>query len=519
MRVVLAALAALLLASPAFGEIIYVPDDPPTSFDLGSYSVGADTIIFSRQYYGTTLTPPSAGTEERPIVWIGQGSGVTFASIVPKSHNRFYNLTSTAGVDFPKNGKHIMFDGCTIVGSLNMTDADSSSVRNCIIRGAHFTIARGDLTPSQGSNADADTLDGCTFTGLNASSGFGMVFGDNDSTEFSVGTDSCRYFVQRFNTFNISQSGSAAWTFSKHFQCPNFTSYHNTYNLTSTATGVSSNEGDFGVLFRDNSYNGLMRGDRIFVNNEGATISHYALMWTSGMPASNASNHHFTVDSCYVRVFRGTGLYLQTRLPQLKIANSVVRSRLGTAAGIFAGFESSAGDPYLHHNTFMGKQAIAFSEGGVSNNGGKISNNVFWGTSTLPCDDWQAVAGSRSNVSSLSDSNVAYSTTGNASRAFCRSECAAPGSGQWSTVYGNELHSFWANPDFADTSWANLNVTPKTRFVTNSSAFTLQYAGASNGTGHSSPLGPATDAFRYGSDGYFVQPSDGDRFYVRREDS
>lgn len=500
MRAALAAIAALfLLASQALGDVVYVPESPAGT-DISSYAVGVDTIYISNQNYTSTLTPPSDGTEERPKVWIGQGAGATFAAIVPKSHNRFYNLTSTAGVDFPADGKHVMFDGCTIVGSLNMKDADSSSVRNCTIRGTTFTIAK-EITG--GSNADADTLDGCTFSGLSAVTDFAMRFGFNAGGAGDADTDSCRYFVQRFNVFNISQSGNAAWTPSKHFQCPNFTSYHNTYNITSTATGYGQNEGDFGVLFRDNSYNGLMRGDRIFVNNEGSTQSSYGLMWGSGMAPSNASNHHFTVDSCYVRVYRGTAIYTQTRMPSLKIVNTVARSRLGTAMGVFAGFESSADDPYIHHNTFMGKQAIAFSEGAITNEGGGISNNIFWGTSTQTCDDYQAVAGSRSNVSALSDSNLVFSTTMDNTRAFCRSTCAPPAAGPWGTTYSNDTHSVWADPQFADTSWFNLNVAPSAGIAA-SSIFTLRYVGASAWPGGDDPWGPPAARKRpayWGGDG------------------
>ena len=475
MRAVAAAIAALfLLAAPALGDVVYVPESPAGT-DISSYAVGVDTIYISNQNYTSTLTPPSDGTEERPKVWMGQGAGETFAAIVPKSHNRFYNLTSTAGVTFPSDGKHVMFDGCTIVGSLNMKDADSSSVRNCTVGGTSFNVA---TVAGSGLMADADTLDGCTFTGLSATTDFAMRFGFRDGS----GADSCRYFVQRFNTFNISQSGNAAWTFSKHFYSPNFTSYGNTYNLTSTATGFSNNEGDYCVLFRDCSYNLRMKRDVILVNNEGSTQSHRGFMFADGNN-NPETNQNSTVDSCYVRIFRGSGIYLKTPMPSLKIRNCVVRSRLGTALDMATGYQAAAGDPYIHHNTFMGKNAVYFSE--EANNGGGFSNNILWGTSTDPCDAYQAVGGTTGNLTSFSDSNLVYSTTMDSQRALCKTTCAPPGAGPWTTVYGNDTHSIWADPQFADTSWAGLNVNPRTRIT---SIFTLRYAGASDGMGTANNL-------------------------------
>jgi len=492
-RVVAAAVAALfLLAAPALGDVVYVPESPAGT-DISSYAVGADTIYIANQNYTSTLTPPSAGTEERPKVWIGQGAGATFAAIVPKSHNRFYNLTSTAGVDFPSDGKHVMFDGCTIVGSLNMKDADSSSVRNCTIRGTSFNVA---TVAGSGLMADADTLDGCTFTGLSARTDFAIRFGFRDGS----GADSCRYFVQRFNTFNISQSGNAAWTFSKHFYSPNFTSYANTYNLTSTATGFGDNEGDYCVLFRDCSYNLRMKRDVILVNNEGSTQSHRAFMFADGNN-NPETNQNSTVDSCYIRVFRGSGIYLKTPMPSLKIRNCVVRSRLGTALDMATGYQAAAGDPYIHHNTFMGKQAVYFSE--YANNGGGVSNNILWGTSTAPCDAYQAVGGTTGNLTAISDSNLVFSTTQDASRALCKTSCAPPAAGPWATTFSNDTHSYWADPQFADTSWFNLNVTPSAG-ITASSVFTLRYVGASTWPGGDDPWGPPAARKRpayWGTDG------------------
>jgi len=503
------ALGLLLLASPALGDVVYVPETPGGA-DVSGYSVGADTIYFANQAYTSTLAPTVAGTEERPKVWIGQGAGVTFAGIVPKSHNRFYNMTSTAGVTFPVDGKHVMFNGCTL-GGLNMMDADSSSVRNCTVRGTQLRVARG---VTGGNNADADTLEWCTFTALSASgSEPGMYFGDNDTGIGSAGTDSCRYFVQRFNTFNISQSGASASTFSKHYECPNFYSYGNTYVLTSTTT-AAGDEANYGVLFRDACYSGVMKRDRIFVNNEGSTQSIYGLLFTSGMVGNAKTNHHWAVDSCYVRVFRGSAFYFNTPMPSFKMRNCVLRSRLGTALEVANGYDNTADDPYIHHNTFMGKQAVYYSE--YANNGGGFSGNVLWGTSTSPCDAYQAVGGTTGNLTSFSDSNLVFSTTMDNARAFCKTACAPPAAGPWATSYSNDTHSYWYDPQFSDTSWASLNVAPISSFVT-SSAFTLRYAGASNGVGSVLPWGTTarrTPPAYWGGDSNYLMPD----FYRREGD-
>jgi hypothetical protein len=467
------ALAALLLASPAWADIVYVPEDPP-GIDPSGYTVGADTVIIGTNSYSAVLTPSTAGTEVRPKVWIGEGAGVVFAGVVPKSHNRFYNITFLGNVDFPANGKHIVFDRCAILGKLNFKDADSSSVRNCTIRGTQLTVCRDLFT---GAFADDDTLESCTFTGLSATGGFAIQFGSTDGNRV-------RRFVRRFNTFNISQTGPSSWTPAKHWLTSNLLSYANKFTVTSTATGYANNEGNFGVLYRDSSHTLVMKRDTIFINNEGATFDSYALYTSGGLGGAYASSlDNWEVDSCYIRTFRGTAIDFHGEVQGMKFRNNIVRSRTGTALAFAFAFQASSSDPYFHHNTFMGQRAVHFGE--YANTGGGFSNNILYGTTSAACAESSAVAAcSNATPIAISDSNFVYSTTKDSTRAFFYiGGCLSPRAGAWA-ARSNDQHTYWFKPQFGDTAWATLDARPLLTFELwyqdLIGKYTLGYAGAHN---------------------------------------
>lgn len=470
-------LLCLSVMSPAEANAytIWYADNGVSLSNAATNATAGDTIYISASGTYPSITFGHAGLKPQPIVLLcGGASNVTIDAVTLNTGVRIYGATITAQPTMSGNLKRVVLSDCILSGGLNMMDSDSSSVRSCTIGGGQLRVARN---VTGGSNADADTLEYNTFTSLTASgSEPGMLFGDNAGGVGDAATDSCRYFVQRFNVFNISQSGSSGRTFAKHFECPNFYSYKNKYVLTSTSTGAGD-EGNYGVLFRDACYNGILRGDTIFVNNESSTQSIYGLLWTSGMSGNDKSNHHFTVDSCYIRVFRGSGVYMNTMMPSLLMRYNVVRSRLSGAVDLANGFNNTANDPYLHHNTLMGSQAIG--HGDYANTGGRISNNILWGTSTATCDKWQAVSGSNNNTNgSISDSNYVYSTTNDSTRAFYyTSACQSPRTSTWAAL-GNDTHSYWGNPQFTDTTWASLNVLPSSTSLAVSGSWTLGYVGA-----------------------------------------
>lgn len=467
-----ALLGVAALVSPVHATYYDAIDGTTLGDALGAAQAGDTIYISAAGNYGAIA--PATGTEVNPIVIIGNTSNprtVVITSYIPSSHSRLYGAKIN-GLTFG-DVKHAMISDCYISAVIDMKDADSSSIRRCTVVSDRFRIARN---VTGGTVADADTLEGNTFTALSASGQMALEFGDTAGGAGDAGSDSCRYFVQRFNTFAISQSGTSPNTVAKHFLTPNFYSYGNKYTVTSTTTGAGD-EGNYTVLFRDHSRSGIMRRDTILVNNEGGTQSQYGLMWTSGMAGNSASNFGWQVDSCYIRVYRGATLYLQTQVPGLRFRYNVLRSRLSTAIEFGNGFEAASNDPYFHHNTVMGKSAVYFSEYANSNAQEAFTNNILWGTNTASCDAYSAVAGTTGNLTSISDSNFVYSTTADSARAFCKTACASPRTGAWSTTYSNDLHSYWGNPSFADTSWASLDVTPATDF-TESANFTLGHVGA-----------------------------------------
>lgn len=473
-------LLLLLLAAPACAAVVRIPYIPADEPSLSTPS--ADTIYLSPTTYAAGIAPASGGTEERPKVWIGAGANTVVPSVTPKSHCRFYNMTVTAAVDMPANGKHVMFDGCTL-GGLNFKDADSSSVRNCTVKGSYYRV-NGDCSGAVGSSASYDTLEGCSFPYLNCSDSKAQLYGCTSPRNY------VDHFVRRFNTFTVTQSGTAAHSIAKHFQCSYLVSYGNTWTITSTATSGGAGEPEFGFVYRDSSYNLTMRRDIIYINNESGNVDHKGLLFLDGQGGAYAtSNTNDTVDSCYIRIFRGSAVYFGASAQGMKMRYNVFRSRVGTGIEIGSAFTGGSSDPYIHHNTVMGKQAVNFGAPASTNEGGRISANLFWGTNSGTCDDWAAVAGGQGNSTAISDSNVVYSTTLDSTRSFSRSTCGTPRTGQWSTVYSNDQHSYWSNPQFTDTTWATLNVKPATAFVIGSNSFTLGYAGASAGGATTIPQG------------------------------
>lgn len=470
MRLAALTVAVLLIAAPAMGKTWVVPGTD--TFASALAATAGDVVLLSAGSYGS-LAPTGTGNAAQPVVWIGSGS-CTVSGIVPKSYHRFYGITSSSGVDMPANGKRVMFNGCTIGGSLNFKDTDSSSVRACTITGSNLTVNAGD-----GNMAQSDTVESCSFTSLSAASGFAIRFGITDA-----GLGYVDGFVRRFNTFTISQTGSSAYTPAKHFKTSNLLSYANKFTITSTASGVGANEGDFGMVFRDSSHSLTMRRDTLLFDNEGASFSTYGLLTSSGMGGAYSSSlTGWAVDSCYIRVFRGTAVIMQAQLQGLRFRYNVVRSRLSTALSISSGFLASSNDPYIHHNTLMGAQAIHFGE--QANTGGRISNNILWGTSSAACAESSAV-GACSNATpvSISDSNFVYSTTADSTRAFYYTGgCLAPRAGAWA-ARPNDTHSYFGSPAFMDTTWASLNVRPQTgSLAISSNLWTLGYAGAFDAEG------------------------------------
>jgi len=474
LRRVLLTVAALLLAAPAWAKTWVVPGTD--TFAAALAATAGDVVLLSAGSYGS-LAPTGTGNAAQPVVWVGSGS-CTVTGIVPKSYHRFYGITSSSGVDMPANGKKVMFNGCTITGSLNFKDADSSSVRSCTITGSSLTVNAGD-----GNMAQSDTVESCSFTGLSAASGFAIRFGITDA-----GLGYVDGFVRRFNTFAISQTGSAAYTPAKHFKTSNLLSYANKFTITSTASGVGVNEGDFGMVFRDSSYSLTMRRDTLFFDNEGASFSTNGLLTSSGMGGAYSSSlTGWAIDSCYFRVFNGTPVHLQAQVPGMRFRYNVVRSRLGRAISLASGFLAASNDPYIHHNTFMGSQAVHF--GDQANTGGRFSNNILWGTSTATCAEDQAVGGcSNATPVSLSDSNFVYSTTADSTRSFYYTGgCLAPRVGAWA-ARPNDTHSYFASPAFTDTTWASLNARPTSSSLAfSSNLWTLGYAGAFDAAAAESP--------------------------------
>jgi len=466
-------LLAVLVASPAASTNYH----PVNWVELAGYATAAlpgDTIfIEGNNSYNGTLAP-AAGNTLQPIVFIGgdlnNPSATEITDLTPNSHNRFYGIQFTSGVDLGSNKRRIVLDHCILYGGLDYKDADSSSVRWCTIGGTDFSVNHG-----AGNIAQSDTLESSTFSSLNATGWYPILYGITDS-----GIGYVDKFVRRFNVFNISQGGSTAYTPVKHFKTSNLLSYGNKFIITSTATGVGSKEGDFGMVFRDSSYNLTMRRDTLFFNNEGATISTYGLLYSSGMGGAYATSlTGHSIDSCYVRVFRGDAVYLAAQATNLKMRYNVFRSRLGTALLLGSAFQGSSNDPYIHHNTLLGSRALHYGE--LANTGGRVSNNILWGTSSATCAEGTAVAACSNEIPvAISDSNFVYSTTGDSTRSFYYTGgCLAPRAGAWA-ARPNDTHSYWGDPHFADSSWANLDPTPPAGNFARTSNFTLNFAGARN---------------------------------------
>lgn len=464
---------AALLGVAAFAHPVnatnYTVANGTELLNRASTASPGDTISLTSGVTYPVTVAPAAGNTLRPIVFIGNTTTpITVTDVTPASHTRYYGIAFTNSVDLGSNKRRVMFDHCTMAG-MSFKDADSSSVRACTIGGTDFSVNHGD-----GYMAQSDTLESCTFTSLSATGWYAILFGITDA-----GIGYVDGFVRRFNTFNISQSGSAAYTPAKHFKTSNMLSYANKFVVTGTATGVGGNEGDFGMVFRDSSHSLTMRRDTLFFNNEGSSFSTYGLLTSSGMGgAYSTSLTNYTIDSCYIRVYNGTPVYLQAQTQGLRFRYNVLRTRNNKALSIGSAFMATSNDPYIHHNTLMGAQAVHF--GDQANTGGRFSNNILWGTSSATCDEGNAVAGCSSpNPVSLSDSNFVYSTTGDSTRAFFYTGgCLAPRAGAWA-ARPNDTHSYWGNPAFTDTSWATLNVQPAAgNFALTGGRWTLGYAGA-----------------------------------------
>lgn len=468
MRRGLSTLLLLLLAAPAWAKTWVVPGTD--TFAAALAATAGDVVQLAAGSYGS-LAPTGTGNAAQPVIWIGSGS-CTVSGIVPKSYHRFYSITSTASVTMPTDGKRVMFNGCTL-GGLTYADVDSSSVRNCTINGNDYTVNRDGAA---GSVASVDTLEGCTFPSLNSSGWHAQLYGNTGPAAYVDG------FVRRFNQFTVTQSGTDCYSLGKHFRCSNMVSYGNKWTVTSTATATIGGEGDFGMVYRDSSYNLTMKRDTLLFINDGGTLEHKAVVLSSGLGgAYSTSLRGLVVDSCYIRVFRGICFYGGAQATNMKMRYNVFRSRLGRALDFGGLFLDSSNDPYIHHNTIMGKQAVHFGE--QANTGGRFSNNIIWGTSSATCAEDQAVGGcSNATPVAISDSNLVYSTTTDSTRAFYYTGgCLAPRVGAWAGQ-SNDQHSYWGSPAFTDTTWASLNVKPAAGNFALTSNFTLGYAGASDGT-------------------------------------
>lgn len=460
-----------LLASPAWAANWH----PHTFVELQAQSNSAspgDTLWLdgSTSYLGTLTA--KAGNTLSPVVYIGADlanpGSTTLTGLTPASHTRFYGIKITNSLNLGSRAR-VVIDHCDLVGSLDYQEADSCAVRSTLVRGTNLAVNYNG--GSAGAIAAADTLEWCTFSGLSANGWYAILFGTTSPANY------VQNFVRRFNTFTVTQSGSDAYSINKHFRTSNLLSYANKWVVNTTASGTGSGEGQYGLVYRDSSYNVTMKRDTVFINNGAGTLSGwYAYIQSSGMGGYNHSNTGVTIDSCYFRTVRGAAMYLGTGMPGLKIRNTILRSRMGTALELGAAFDNSSNDPYIHHNTIMGNQAVYFSDYGPS--GGGFSNNILWGTSSASCDAYSAVGGTTGNVTSLSDSNLVYSTTADSSRALCKTACASPRTGAWSTTYSNDTHSSWASPAFTDTSWDALNVQPASSSLAFSNKWTLGYAGA-----------------------------------------
>lgn len=433
-----------------------------------------DTIFIGGQYTYSDLTPARAGNTLQPIVFIGgdlsNPGSTAIQRIRPKSHCRFYGLAFSDTVGLHGSPSRVVFDHCSFADDFDFRSADSSSVRSSSFAGAYLRVCR-DLSPGDDNSAVADTLEWNTFTGLNATNDFAMAYGNTSPANYVSG------FVRRFNRFAVTQTGSTAWTIDKHWRTSNMLSYANYLQITSTASGVGSNEGNFVSLWRDSSHTLTMKRDTIFVDNASSSMSatFYGLITSSGMGgAYSTSCTNYTVDSCYIRMVRGSPMYFQAQIAGGRIRYNVLRSRMGTGLELASAFLASSNDPYFHHNTIWGPQAVYF--GGYAATGGRFSNNILWGTSSATCSDWTAVGGNQDAVA-LSDSNLVYSATGDSSRAFSRGACASPRTGAWTSA-GNDSHSYWANPAFQDTTWTNFNPAPTLAFALSSDKWTLGYVGA-----------------------------------------
>lgn len=459
-----------LLANPVWAANWY----PHTFVELQAQSNSAspgDTIwLDGSTSYSGTLTA-KAGNTLRPVVYVGADlttPSSTLTGLTPASHTRFYGLKITNELKLGSRAR-VVIDHCDLLSNLNYEDADSSSVRSTLVRGSTLYVNR--YKSAGGSNsAVCDTLEWCNFTGLSATSGFAIAFGNTEGPYY------VSKFVQRFNQFAISQSGSTAWTPAKHWFTSEMLSYANKFTITSTASAVGSNEGNFISMWRDSSHTLTMKRDTILVDNGSSTISStsYGLMTASGLGGAYATScTGYSIDSCYIRMVRGSPMYFQAQIAGGKVRYNVLRSRMSTALELGSAFSHASNDPYFHHNTIIGPQAVYFSDQAGA---GKFTNNILYGTSSATCSDFTAVGGSNTAIS-VSDSNLVYSTTGDSSRAFSRGACASPRTGAWASA-GNDTHSSWASPQFTDTTWASLNVQPAAGSLAFSNKWTLGYAGA-----------------------------------------
>jgi hypothetical protein len=206
--------------------------------------------------------------------------------------------------------------------------------------------------------------------------------------------------------------------------------------------------------FRDSSSDFLFERDTMFLGvNSNFEIR--GMMAASGSFPGSVTRNHWK--DCFVKI---NGYILgQDRIDNTLIENCVFASKNGNIF-TFSRFNNSV----LRHNTFFsGRQTMSFET--ISGSGNEITSNIFYSQNAggPGAGGGTVFFNTNARTGFRGDNNLFFTPTftnrvADRSIVWCCYSGSAPGSGtSWNALAGNDAHSRYGSPLFADSSFAHLD--------------------------------------------------------------
>jgi hypothetical protein len=471
-RTLLALCLLLLAAAPAAATTYYVS---PSGNDSNAGSQAApwkslakanntlaagDVCLIAAGTYGDPIQPAANGTAGGRIRYVGSlanPASVTVANIyIDKAYISVLGVKSAGTLELFYTNESAKAVHDSVAYSITMSGPDFvgakySSVSRCTITGRPSFMGDHSSAGEAGwiSNCDSDTLRyNVITTGVIPIHARGLIM--------RCYTQHCVVDSNRITgTFELAQTGDCAGRYL-------YNSTYNTFRDNSWRFEADAPLPDnqyVAYALRDSSAHNLFERDTMLCGLQSGVDIGGRLCNAGSAPGQNlcVGNHW---KDC---VFRTTGFTANMELLNgAIIEGTVFASAHAFPLWMLGGVQNSI----IRNCTFIGMTAPAIKvEGDIRLGGNQFYSNIFYTDSVAACFSGRPVLFHGWATGFTEDNNLFYSraaapgvTASGQSIYWASSACSAPGPGTpWATATGNDTHSVYGAPLFADTRWASLN--------------------------------------------------------------